>query len=233
MSSLDAHKSAKFHDDPIREAHVSTHVHPPLEERAALVRRGLVLNALTMAYNVGEAIVSLIAGFAAGSVALVGFGADSLIEVSSSVAALWRLRSDADPDRRARVENSTLRIVGWCFIALAIYVAGDSAKTLWLREVPDVSVVGMAITTLSVIVMPLLARAKRRVAGALSSAALRAEAMQTSLCAYLSAITLGGLALNAVFGWWWADPVAALCMVPIIAKEGVEAVRGQGCDDCC
>ena len=201
--------------------------------RAVLVRRGVALNVLTMAYNVGEAIVSLIAGFVAGSVALVGFGADSLIEVSSSVAALWRLRSDADVHRRAHVEKTTLRIVGWCFIALAIYVAGDSVRTLWLRGVPDVSVVGMVITALSVVVMPLLARAKRQVAGALSSASLRAEAMQTSLCAYLSAITLGGLALNAAFGWWWADPLAALCMVPIITKEGVEAVRARACDDCC
>jgi hypothetical protein len=142
---------------------MSAPVHPPVEERAALVRRGLVLNALTMAYNVLEAIVSLIAGFVAGSVALVGFGADSLIEVSSSVAALWRLPSDADLHRRAHVEKTTLRIVGWCFTALAVYVAGDSVKTLWLREVPDVSDVGMVITALSVVVMPLLARAKRRV----------------------------------------------------------------------
>lgn len=212
---------------------MSEDVHPPLVERAALVRRGLLLNALTMGYNVLEAIVSLIAGFVAGSVALVGFGADSLIEVSSSVAALWRLRSDADVHRRAHVEKTTLRVVGWCFIALAIYVAGDSVKTLWQREIPEVSVAGIVITALSVVVMPLLARAKRRVAGALSSAALRAEAKQTSLCAYLSAITLGGLVLNAAFGWWWADPVAALCMVPVIAKEGAEAVRGDGCDDCC
>lgn len=197
------------------------------------MRRGLVLNALTIGYNSLEAVVSLIAGLVAGSVALVGFGADSLIEVSASVAALWRLRSDADLQHRARAEHATLRIVGWCFLALALYVAADSAKTLWLREIPAVSVVGIVLTGLSLVIMPILARAKRRVASALSSAALRAEAMQTSLCAYLSAITLGGLVLNAAFGWWWADPVAALCMVPIIAKEGVEAVRGDGCDDCC
>ena len=186
-----------------------------------------------MAYNVLEAVVALIAGFIAGSVALVGFGADSLIEVASSVAALWRLRSDANVHRRARIDATTLRIVGWCFIALAIYVAGDSVKTLWQREIPEASIAGIMITALSVVVMPLLARAKRRVAGALSSAALHAEAMQTSLCAYLSAITLSGIALNALFGWWWADPVAALCMVPIIAKEGLEAVRGDERADCC
>ena len=206
---------------------------PSVSGRAALVRRGVVLNGLTLGYNVLEAVISLIAGVVAGSIALVSFGADSVIEVSASVAALWRLRSDSDLRSRARVEKTTLRIVGWCFIALAVYVAIDSLKTLWLRQIPDVSVLGIAITGLSVVVMPLLARAKQHVAGELSSAALRAEAMQTALCAYLSAITLAGLALNAAFGWWWADPTAALCMVPIIAKEGLEAVRGESCDDCC
>jgi divalent metal cation (Fe/Co/Zn/Cd) transporter len=201
--------------------------------RQALVRRGLLLNGVTLTYNVLEAAVALTAGYLAGSVALVGFGADSVIEVSSSVAALWRLRSDSEGDRRVRAERISLRIVGWCFLALAVYVAVDGAKTLWFREAPRMSAVGMVLTTLSVVVMPVLARAKRHVSTALSSAALRAEAMQTSLCAYLSAITLGGLVLNATLGWWWADPVAALCMVPIIAREGIAAVRGDACDDCC
>jgi divalent metal cation (Fe/Co/Zn/Cd) transporter len=116
---------------------------------------------------------------------------------------------------------------------LAAYVAIDSGKTLWFRQVPETSAAGIAITALSVVVMPLLARAKRQVANGLSSAALRADATQTSLCAYLSAITLGGLILNALLGWWWADSLAALCMVPIIAKEGVEAIRGDECADCC
>jgi divalent metal cation (Fe/Co/Zn/Cd) transporter len=190
------------------------------------------LNAVSIGYNALEAMVSLAAGVAAGSVALVGFGADSLIEVSSALAAQWRLRRDADA-HRAHAEKTTLRIVGWCFIALAVYVAGDSGKTLFLRETPETSVAGIVITALSLVVMPLLARAKRRVAGGLSSAALRADAAQTSLCAYLSAITLGGLVLNAAVGWWWADPVAALCMVPIIAKEGIAAIRGDHCADCC
>jgi divalent metal cation (Fe/Co/Zn/Cd) transporter len=203
-----------------------------VDARKALVRRGLLLNAATLVYNALEAIVSLVAGISAGSVALVGFGADSLIEVSSALAAQWRLRLDTHVDRRAHAERTTLRIVGWCFIALALYVAADSGKTIWFRETPATSVAGIVITALSVVVMPLLARAKRRVAGGLSSAALRADARQTSLCAYLSAITLGGLVLNAAVGWWWADPVAALCMVPIIAREGVEAIRGEECDDC-
>ena len=203
-----------------------------IDARRALVRRGLLLNGVTLGYNTLEAAVSLLAGFAAGSVALIGFGADSLIEVSSALAAQWRLRLDTNTDRRDHAERTTLRIVGWCFIALALYVAADSAKTLWFREAPETSAAGMVVTALSVVVMPLLARAKRRVAGGLSSAALHADATQTSLCAYLSAITLGGLVLNAALGWWWADPVAALCMVPIIAKEGMAAVRGDTCAEC-
>jgi len=197
---------------------VTESVSVSIDARRALVRRGLLLNGVTLGYNTLEAAVSLLAGFAAGSVALIGFGADSLIEVSSALAAQWRLRLDTNTDRRDYAERTTLRIVGWCFIALALYVAADSAKTLWFREAPETSAAGMVVTALSVVVMPLLARAKRRVAGGLSSAALHADATQTSLCAYLSAITLGGLVLNAALGWWWADPVAALCMVPIIAK---------------
>jgi divalent metal cation (Fe/Co/Zn/Cd) transporter len=201
--------------------------------RHALVRRGIWLNVVTMSYNLVEALVSLLAGLIAGSVALVGFGADSLIEVSAAVAAQWRLQSEANVAHRARAERATIRIVGWCFLALAVYVAADGVKTLWLREAPDTSIVGIVLTSVSVVVMPLLARAKRRVAHGLSSRALRAEAAQTSLCAYLSAITLAGLILNATLGWWWADPLAALGMVPIITREALEALRGDHCDDCC
>lgn len=206
---------------------------PHAARRESLVRRGMCLNVATMSYNIVEALVSLLAGAMAGSVALVGFGADSLIEVSAAFAAQWRLRSDGNVKKRAHAERTAVRVVGWCFLALGVYVVVDSAKTLWLRERPDTSIAGIVLTALSVVVMPLLAGAKRDVARGLSSAALRAEAAQTSLCAYLSAITLGGLVLNAAAGWWWADPVAALGMVPIIAKEGIEALRGDHCDDCC
>ena len=203
--------------------------------RSALVRRGLVLNWLTIAYNVVEAVVAIGAGLVAGSVALLGFGLDSVIEVTASGAAQWRLRADLDAVRRERVERATLRIIGWSFLALAVYVAFDSANALLRREPPERSVVGLVLLALSAIVMPVLARAKRRVARAMTSRALEADAMQTSLCAYLSVIALAGVALNSVLGWWWADPVAALAMVPIIAKEGVEGVRGEAhCeDDCC
>jgi len=202
-------------------------------DRPALVRRGLRLNYLTIGYNVVEALVSLVAGLLAGSVALVGFGVDSVIEVSASVAAQWRLRVDKDHARRERVERLTHRAIGVSFLALALYVAVDSGKSLWLGERPDRSIAGIVILTMSVIVMPVLSRAKRRVAHGLTSRALAADATQTSLCAYLSAIALAGVALNAAFGWWWADPLAALAMVPIIAREGVEGVRGEpACDDC-
>lgn len=202
-------------------------------KRQVLVRRGLQLNYLTISYNALEALVSLVAGVLAGSVALVGFGVDSVIEVSASLAAQWRLRADVDAARRERVESLTVRVIGWSFLALAAYVLADGGKSLWLQERPERTIIGIVVLSLSVVIMPLLARAKRRIARALESRALEADATQTSLCAYLSAIALAGVALNAAFGWWWADPVAALAMVPIIAKEGIEGVRGEPhCDEC-
>lgn len=215
-------------------AYSTGHSEREIAERAALVRRGLRLNYATIGYNSLEAVVAITAGLLAGSVALVGFGFDSAIEVTAAVAAQWRLRADLDVRRRERVEHITVRVIGWCFLALAVYVLYDSGKTLWLRERPERSVPGIVILALSVIVMPLLARAKRKVAHGLASRALEADATQTSLCAYLSVIALGGAALNATLGWWWADPAAALAMVPIIVKEGIEGVRGEAaCDDCC
>jgi divalent metal cation (Fe/Co/Zn/Cd) transporter len=199
--------------------------------RAPLIRRGLRLNYLTIGYNALEAVAALTAGVLAGSVALVGFGFDSVIEVSASLAAQWRLRVDGEVRRRERVEVTTRRVVGVCFLALAAYVIVDSAKSLVLREAPAPSPLGVVVLALSVVVMPLLARAKRRVARGLGSRALESEAAQTSLCAYLSVIALAGVALNAAVGWWWADPAAAIVMVPIIAKEGMEGLRGEACDD--
>ena len=200
-------------------------------DRSDAVRRGITLSYVTIGYNSLEALGSLVAGILSGSVALVGFGIDSVIEVTSSLAAQWRLRSDIDSSRRERVERTTLRIVGWCFIALAIYVVLDSARSLVGREEPSRSVFGLVILVLSVVVMPLLARAKRRVATEMRSGALEADAKQTALCAYLSLIALVGVGLNATLGLWWADPVAALVMVPIILKEGIDGVRAKQCDD--
>lgn len=201
--------------------------------RAALVRRGRVLSIVTIAYNAIEGIVAMVLGAIAGSISLVGFGIDSAIEVASGGAALWRLQSDVDPVRRARVERLSHRIVGASFLSLAAYVALDAVSALLRRERPDESYLGIGLAALSLLVMPILARAKRKVASGLASRALAADATQTDLCAYLSAILLGGLALNAMLGWWWADPVAALAMTPIIAREGIEGVRGeQHCADC-
>ena len=203
------------------------------EGRSPLVRRGILLNNVTIAYNTLEAIASLVIGAVTGSVALSGFGFDSVIELAASGAAQWRLRADVDATRRQRIEQLAHRIVGWSFAALAIYVVYESATTLWLRARPERSVAGAVILTASVVVMPLLARAKRRVANAMHSRALSSEAMQTSLCAYLSAIALAGVVLNGLLGWWWADPVAALVMVPIIVTEAVEGIRSEKSDDCC
>jgi len=199
--------------------------------RAAVARRGRLLQYLTVLWNSAECIVALAAGFLAGSIALVGFGFDSAIEVTSSLAALWRLRSDAVERDRERAEGRTLRIIGVCFMLLAGYVLYDAIRTLLTREPPSVSTAGIIITGLSLIVMPILVGAKRRVAASLQSSALEAETRQTRVCAYLSGIVLGGLALNAAFGWWWADPVAGLAMTPLIAWEGWQALTGQTCCD--
>ena len=200
------------------------------QSREGLLRRGRRLEYFTVAYNSAEALASLAAGLYAGSVSLVSFGLDSVIEVASGAALLWRLGRDWDRPRRERAERTALRIVGWCFLALAAYVACEAAASLIRRETPQRTIAGIAVTAASVVVMPWLARAKRRVAAGIASGALRADSRQADFCAYLSAIVLGGLLLNALAGWWWADPAAALAMVPIIAREGVEGLRGKACD---
>lgn len=196
------------------------------DARTNAARRGRLLAYLTIGWNSLEGIIAVGAGIVAGSIALVGFGVDSVIEVSSGAIILWRLVSGEHREKMA------LRLVGISFLALAAYVSFDAIKSLWFREAPDTTYPGIAIAALSLIVMPFLARAKRKVAGKLNSNAMHADSRQTDICVYLSAILLAGLGLNALFGWWWADPIAALIMVPIIAKEGIEALRGETCDDC-
>jgi len=200
----------------------------PLTNQAGAVARAQRIEYFTIAWNTLEGLVALLAGFLAGSVALVGFGFDSLIELASGAALLWRLH------RGERAERAALRMVGSCFVVLALYVTWDSAHTLWSREAPRESLPGIALTTVAVVVMPLLARAKRRAAASLGSGAMRADARQSEFCMYLSAIVLGGLLLNALLGWWWADPLAGLVMVPVIGKEGIDSLRGKacGCDTC-
>jgi len=203
-------------------------------QRASLVRRGRFLEYFTIGYNSLEGLIAVAAGLIAGSIALVGFGFDSLIEVTSGVALLWRLHADVDEDRRERVEAISLRIVGVCFVALALYVTTESIESLLRHEAPKESLVGIILAAVSLVVMPLLVKAKRKVARGINSGALMADSKQTELCTYLSAILLAGLLLNALLGWWWADPIAALVMVPIIVKEGIEALRGETCcDDPC
>jgi divalent metal cation (Fe/Co/Zn/Cd) transporter len=205
-----------------------------LPNRAALVQRSRRLNYATLGYNSLEGVLSIGAGLLAGSIALVGFGVDSIIELTAGVVALWRLGADLDPTRRERVEQQTLRLIGFCFLALAAYVGFEAIRALVGRTAPEQSPLGMGIAAASLLVMPFLARAKRAVAMQLGSGALAAEASQTLICTYLSAILLGGLALNALWGWWWADPVAGLAMVPLIAWEGLEGIRGRSAcaEDC-
>lgn len=198
--------------------------------RSQSVKRGRWLEYLTIGWNSLEAIIAIGAGLIAGSIALVGFGLDSIIEVSSGAALLWRLHMDA-PEKRERAEQIALKLVGASFLLLAAYVGFDATKSLITREPPEASYVGIGLASLSLIVMPLLARAKRKVAASIDSRALQADSRQTDICAYLSAILLGGLMLNALFGWWWADPLAALLMTPIIVKEGIETLRGEACCD--
>jgi divalent metal cation (Fe/Co/Zn/Cd) transporter len=202
-------------------------------ERAIAVRHGRRLEYFTVGWNTLEGLVAVIAGAAAGSISLVGFGIDSFIEVTSGSVLLWRMSVDADVARRERNEKQALTIVGICFLALAAYIAYESVTDLWSKRASEHSIPGIILACVSLVVMPLLSRAKRRVGQALGSAAMRADAKQTEFCTYLSAILLAGLLLNAVFGLWWADPVAGLIMLPIIAKEGVDGVRGKACEDCC
>jgi len=198
----------------------------PAAPHAANVRRGRRLEYLTIAWNSLEALAAIGAGLLAGSIALVGFGVDSVIETSSGAILLWRLRDGQRGEERERI---ALRLVGFSFLLLAAYVAFDAVKSLVMREPPEASYIGICLAALSLVVMPLLARAKRRVAAEINSRAMQADSRQTDLCAYLSAILLAGLALNALFGFWWADPLAGLVMTPIIAKEGIQALRGETC----
>jgi hypothetical protein len=202
------------------------------ERRPAVVLRGRKLEYFTIVWNTLEGVIALVSGIVAGSISLVGFGIDSFIEVTSGSVLLWRMSVDSDVHRRETNEKRALRIIGACFLLLAAYVTYDSISDLWSKRAPENSIAGIILACASLIVMPILSRAKRMVGRALSSAAMHADAKQTEFCTYLSGILLVGLLLNALFGLWWADPAAALIMVPIIAKEGIDGVRGKPCDEC-
>jgi divalent metal cation (Fe/Co/Zn/Cd) transporter len=180
------------------------------------------LTALTVGWNALEALVALVSGLLAGSIALVGFGLDSVVEVSSALVIGWRLtRQSADPAANQRAERRAVRLIALTFFAIAAYVTYEAlGKLLGWTEAPSYSPVGLVLVALSLVVMPALAWAKRRVAAGLGSVALRADAAETQLCTYLSAVVLVGLAANGLFGWWWMDPLAGLVVAAVALREG-------------
>ncbi|MDP9405261.1 MAG: cation transporter [Actinomycetota bacterium] len=203
-------------------------------ERAGLVGRGRALAWATIGWNAVEGVVGIVAGLVAGSVALVGFGVDSYVEVLAGGVIVWRLSRERHGAAVSAVaERRAVRIIAATFLLLAAGVGFESLRRLLLAERPSESLVGIVLAAVSLVVMPLLARAKRRVAAGLDSRALAADATETDLCAYLSAILLAGLVLNATLGWWWADPVAGLGIVWFAGREGVELLSAGRVDDCC
>lgn len=207
---------------------MSAHVHAtviPAEERARLGRRAQVLAGASVAYNLVEAVVAISAGIVAGSVALVGFGLDSVVEVSSGLIILWQFRHRLPESR----ERRALRLMALSFFALAAYVGFESLRALVTGHEPDSSSVGIGLAIASLCVMPFLSWAQRRTGQALGSNAVVADSTQTLLCTYLSAVLLVGLLLNATLGWSWADPVAGLVIAAVALKEGRDAWRGEGC----
>ena len=203
-------------------------------DRPALVRRSGRLAWFTIAWNAVEGVAGIVAGLVAGSIALVGFGVDSYVEVFAGAVILWRLSKERHGEQvSAAAERRAVRLIAGTFFALALGVGVESVRKLLTGSRPSESVVGIVLAVVSLVVMPLLASAKRRVGEQLGSRAVTADAAETSLCVYLSAILLAGLALNAVFGWWWADPLAGLGIVYVAAREGAEHWRADEIDDCC
>ncbi|MBI4525370.1 MAG: cation transporter [Deltaproteobacteria bacterium] len=190
-------------------------------------QKGLLAEYFTVGWNVLEGIIAIAAGVAAGSIALVGFGLDSYIEVASGVVLIWRLRKHgfSDEDEEEAAEKKAIFFVGLTFCLLALYVTYESGKKLLFQEYPDESLIGIILATVSLVVMPFLAFYKKKIAQEINSRALRADALETLACSYLSLTLVVGLLANAVFGWWWADPVAALAMVYFLVKEGWEAIE--------
>ena len=201
---------------------------PSPARRDALARRVRLLVAATITYNVIEAAVALTAGTLASSTALIGFGLDSVIEVSSAAAVAWQFSARDHAVREAR-EKKTLRIIAFSFFALALYVAVDSTRALTGTGEAGHSVPGIILAALSLAVMPFLSAAQRKAGRELGSASAVADSKQTLLCTYLSAVLLAGLLANLLFGWTWADPIAALVIAAIAVKEGRDAWQGKGC----
>jgi divalent metal cation (Fe/Co/Zn/Cd) transporter len=209
--------------------------HPATRE--PLLRRGVKLEYFTIIYNVIEAAIAITAGIIAGSVALIGFGLDSFIEIAAGATILWRLKGElilghAEPAaRHSFLEQRASRIIGVTFFALALYILVQAGYDIAVGEAATESPAGIALAAASLVVMPVLATMKIRLARQLGSKSMEAEAMETWICVYLSLILLAGLGLNAAFGWSWADPLAALAMLPFVLKEGWEAWEGEDEDD--
>jgi divalent metal cation (Fe/Co/Zn/Cd) transporter len=202
----------------------------PNEQNRDWAKTALRLVAFTSLYNLGEGIVSVWVGLAADSISLIGFGGDSFIECAAAAAVLWRMAMETRGAERGRIEaaeRAVRRFVGATFLALALYVAAQAGWTLWAEAHPQESLIGIVIAYLSLAIMPPVAIRKLRAARALGSAALGAEAKETLACSYLSLVLLLGLGANAALGWWWADPVAALLMVPWLVSEGIEGLRAE------
>ncbi len=202
--------------------------------RSDLLHRARRLAIFTVAWNIVEGAVAITAAVLAGSQALFGFGADSAIESISAAVLTWRLGAERrDPRRAEDVEQTALRVIGVSFLLLAAFVAFDAVRALVAQDEPSTSIVGIVLTGLSLVVMPWLAIRKRRVADKLASRAAVADSQQTWACAWLSAVVLAGLVLNAWLGWWWADPVAALVVVGLLVREGSQTLTADHVDDCC
>jgi divalent metal cation (Fe/Co/Zn/Cd) transporter len=202
--------------------------------RDALLRQAQHLAVFTVGWNITEGIVAIAAAWVAASRALTGFGLDGAVESVSAAVLMWRLGAERrDPERAERVEGIAVRAIGVSFVLLAAFVAYEAVLSLVLHKEPEASPAGIAVTAVSLVVMPLLARRKRRVAISLGSRAAEADSAQSRACASLSAVVLVGLVLNAAFSWWWADPVAALVVVVLLLREGREALTAEHVDDCC
>lgn len=208
-----------------------------MNTEVAAIRTGIRVEWLTIGWMVVEAAVSIAAGIAAGSIALIAFGVDSVIELVSAGTLLWRLRleeaSAAPPALIERAERQASRVVGGSLLLLAAYVVLQSGYDLWTRAAPERSLPGIALAAAALLVMPALVRTKRRIAAAINSPALRGDAACGVVCVYMAATLLAGLVLRAAFGWWWADPVAALGIVYFIGREGREALTTHPACGCC
>lgn len=198
---------------------------PTTRRRAVLGRRAQLLAGASVLYNLVEAVVAIAAGAIASSIALVGFGLDSLVEMASGLVILWQFRA-ALPESR---ERQALRLIAISFFALAGYVGFESVRSLVSAEGADHSTIGIVIAAVSLVVMPLLSWAQRRTGRELGSGSVVADSKQTLLCTYLSAVVLVGLLANSLLGWWWADPLAALVVAGVALREGLEAWRGDAC----